>query len=114
MGRIQATTEITVLAASTRLKGIITGTGAIEIYGHVLGNIDLRGDIYIEASAAVEGKITGDRIAVKGKAQGTITTTETLSLSATSLVQADVTVTQLVVAAGAQYSGSVVMPSDVT
>jgi cytoskeletal protein CcmA (bactofilin family) len=46
------------------LDGVVTGQGNLRVAGRLKGNVDIEGDLTIEAGARVEGEMKARRITV--------------------------------------------------
>src|SRR5262245_7554015 len=55
-----------VLAAGLTIEGKIGGTGHLRVAGRFTGNIDVKGELTIEAGATVDGEVKAETVLVGG------------------------------------------------
>jgi len=60
------------IGADTRLKGSISGSGALTVEGQVDGDVRLDGDLTIATSGVVEGDVDATKLALDGTVRGNV------------------------------------------
>ncbi len=95
----------TIISEELVVTGDISGDGAIDIRGRVVGDIDIRA-IDILAGGSVEGNVTVQTAHVRGTLKGSLSA-ETVDLHAQAEVQAEVTARELAAEKGARLLGKV-------
>ncbi len=92
-----------ILGRDIVITGDITTDGDVQIDGRLDGNI-IAGNITIGEQGAVNGKIVGQNVHIRGKVTGTVESL-VVELSETANVQADLIQDQLTIANGAFFDG---------
>lgn len=91
------------IGAGVLITGNIVATGAVQIFGHVIGDIHAARLIICEG-AEVEGKVTAQEAVIEGKFKGTLHA-NTVKLQATALVEGEVYNKSLSIEQNAQFEG---------
>ena len=96
-----------VLGRSTVVRGNVRGTGALEIFGRVEGDVSVTGELVIGEEGAVKGDVTGGFVTISGAVQGDVRATEAVMLESGARVVGDLTAPRIGVATGALVRGVV-------
>jgi cytoskeletal protein CcmA (bactofilin family) len=96
-----------VLGRSTVVRGNVRGTGALEIFGRVEGDVSVTGELVIGEDGAVKGDVTGGFVTISGAVQGDVRATEAVMLESGARVVGDLTAPRIGVATGALVRGVV-------
>jgi len=96
-----------VLGRSTVVRGNVRGTGALEIYGRVEGDVSVTGELVIGEDGAVKGDVTGGFVTISGAVQGDVRATEAVMLESGARVVGDLSAPRIGVATGALVRGIV-------
>ncbi|MEO8797084.1 MAG: polymer-forming cytoskeletal protein [Polyangiaceae bacterium] len=96
-----------VLGQSTHVRGRVTGSGSIEIAGRVDGEVDVNGDVTVEATGLVGSNVSGRRLVVRGAVKGDLIGAESVSLEDGAKVVGDVRAPRIAIAQGALLRGFV-------
>lgn len=96
-----------VIAPDIAIEGKIEGAGHVRIAGQFKGDIDVRGDLTIEANAKVNGGIRAEKIMIAGELTGNVDSAANVELMPGGAVTGDVKAASMVVAAGARMRGHV-------
>lgn len=94
-----------ILGRDLTITGDIKTDGEVQIDGRLDGNIKA-GSVTIGEQGAVNGKVLGGRVLVRGKVSGKIEG-QIVDLAETANVQADIMQDQLTIANGAFFDGKV-------
>ncbi len=105
---------INIIGNGTNIKGDINSSSDIRIDGNLTGNVDTSGKLVIGESGKVKGEIHCKNGDISGKIEGKITTTELLSLKASSKIQGDMIVNRLAIEPGCVFIGNCQMDSEQT
>ena len=62
--------DVTVIGRGARVRGRITGASDLEIHGHVEGEVEVDGEVTVEADGLVASNLTARRIVVRGAVKG--------------------------------------------
>jgi cytoskeletal protein CcmA (bactofilin family) len=101
------------VAKGATFKGDIEIQGTLRIEGKVLGNVQGKGKISLGDSGEVEGNIQAQNADIAGSVKGIIEITDTLTLKATAVVTGDLLCGKLIVEAGASFNGNCKMGANV-
>ena len=96
-----------VLAAGLTIEGKIGGTGHLRVAGRFTGNIDIKGELTIEAGATVDGEVKADTVLVGGDVHGNIVSKSRVDLRESGMLIGDLKAVSLTVAAGSKMRGQV-------
>jgi cytoskeletal protein CcmA (bactofilin family) len=103
----QSNASDSILAAGVVIEGKIEGTGNIRIAGRFKGNVDVRGELAIEAGASLDGQAKAETVVVAGEVSGQIIATRRVELTTSGALRGDVKAETLTVAAGSKMRGNV-------
>lgn len=92
-----------ILAADLEIEGDVTSIGPVDVQGRVAGQVKAPG-ILIAPTGAIDGTALAHDLSVQGHISGTVEA-HTVSLSASAVIQADVTHERIAIEAGAQIEG---------
>lgn len=102
-------------AFDTIVEDDITFTGDIKIQksfmikGKVTGNIDSLSDLVIDTSAVVNADISADRILIKGQVKGNVKTKNLIFVTSTGTLDGDIETKKVVLEPGCKFSGKCTM-----
>ena len=103
----------TLLGAGAEFRGNINVEGSIIIDGKVDGNVNASGRITLGMHAAVRGNLNAPTIIIGGKVHGHVVATAQARLLPGAHVDGDIKAPKLVVDLGATFSGKVGMAGSV-
>ena len=96
------------IGASLVITGDIAAQEALTIHGRVDGQVTVPDHhVVIAASADVRAKVIGHSVTVQGTVEGTIVASERVVIAPSAIVRAHLTTPVLVLADGAQFTGTV-------
>ncbi|MGE5087826.1 MAG: bactofilin family protein [Candidatus Levyibacteriota bacterium] len=93
------------IAADITIEGKIEGGGSVRIAGKFKGDVDVQGDLTIEAGAKLTGGVRADRVTIAGELEGNVERASLVDLQRTGVVVGDLKAGSLTVAAGARLRG---------
>ena len=96
-----------VIAPDLSIEGTITGQGHVRIAGRFKGDVNVQGNLTIEAGAKVTGSVRAATVTIGGELEGNIESATRVELQQTGVLIGDVTSGSLTVAAGSKMRGSV-------
>lgn len=99
------------VAADTRVRGTVRGTGAFVVAGQVEGQVILQDEAVVEPGGQIRGKLEARAVSSSGRVEGTVATGR-LEVRSAATVAADLTATTVVVEEGASVQGYLHMPLD--
>jgi cytoskeletal protein CcmA (bactofilin family) len=94
-----------IIAADIMIEGKIEGSGSVRIAGRFKGDVNVQGDLTIEAGAKLTGSVRADKVTIAGELEGNIEGANQVSLLATGAVVGDVKAGNMTVASGARMRG---------
>ena len=94
-----------VIASDLTIEGKIEGGGSVRIAGKFKGDVNVQGDLMIEAGAKLTGGVRADKVTIAGELEGNVEESSLVDLLATAVVTGDLKARSLTVAAGARMRG---------
>ena len=95
------------IAADLTIEGKIEGSGHVRIAGSFKGDVNVQGNLTIEAGAKVTGQVRANIVVVAGELHGNIDAAVRVEIQDTGMVVGDVKAGSLTVAAGSRMRGQV-------
>lgn len=96
-----------VIASGLSIEGKIVGSGHVRVAGKFKGDVQVEGNLHIDAGAKVEGQVRAHEVIVSGELQGNIDGAKRVELQQSGVINGDVKAGTLTVAAGARMRGAV-------
>ena len=93
------------IAADLTIEGKIEGGGSVRIAGKFKGDVNVQGDLTIEAGAKLTGSVRADKVTIAGELEGNVVGASSIDLLQTGVVVGDLKARSLAVAAGATMRG---------
>lgn len=93
------------IAADITIEGKIEGGGSVRIAGKFKGDVNVQGDLTIEAGAKLTGAVRADKVTIAGELEGNVEQASLVDLQQTGVVIGDLKAGSLTVAAGARLRG---------
>jgi cytoskeletal protein CcmA (bactofilin family) len=100
-------TKESVIAAGLTIDGKIEGVGHVRMAGRFKGDVNVDGDLTIEAGAKITGSVRADTVTVGGELEGNIEGASRVELLATGVLNGDLKAGSLTVASGSRMRGNV-------
>lgn len=101
-----STSNATVVGAGVTLVGKIVASGAVEIQGHMKGDIETTGQVLIGDAGTVEGIVKAGVVIVRGAISGEIHAKEIVRLSRSARLRCNLIAAQLEMESGAELVGT--------
>jgi len=93
------------IAVDITIEGKIEGGGSVRIAGKFKGDVNVQGDLTIEAGAKLTGSVRADKVTIAGELEGNVVGASRIDLLQTGTVVGDLKARSLAVAAGASMRG---------
>jgi len=93
------------IAADLTIEGKIEGGGSVRIAGKFKGDVNVEGDLTIEAGAKLTGSVRADKVVISGELEGNVLGASSIDLQQTGIVVGDLKSRSLSVAGGATMRG---------
>ena len=93
------------IASDLTIEGKIEGTGHVRIAGRFKGDVNVQGDLTIEAGAKLTGGVRAKRVIIAGELEGNIEGATRVELLEGGVLVGDVKAGSLTVAAGSRMRG---------
>jgi cytoskeletal protein CcmA (bactofilin family) len=93
------------IAADLTIEGKIEGGGSVRIAGTFKGDVNVQGDLTIEAGAKLTGGVRADKVTIAGELEGNVQEASRVDLLDTGAVIGDLKAGSVTVAAGARMRG---------
>ena len=93
------------IAADITIEGKIEGGGSVRIAGKFNGDVNVQGDLTIEAGAKLTGGVRADQVTIAGELEGNVTQASRVDLLQTGVMIGDLKAGSLTVTAGARMRG---------
>lgn len=95
------------IASDITIEGKIEGSGHVRIAGKFKGDVNVQGNVTIEAGAKVTGGVRANTVMIAGELEGNIDGATRVELIETGILNGDVKAGSLIVAAGSRMRGQV-------
>ena len=105
VGTANAPRKESLIAADLTIEGKIEGGGSVRIAGKFKGDVNVQGDLTIEAGAKLIGSVRADKVVISGELEGNVLGASSIDLQQTGVVVGDLKARALAVAAGATMRG---------
>jgi len=96
-----------IISADITIEGKIVGSGHVRIGGRFKGDVQVDGNVSLDAGARLEGHVKAQIVSVAGELIGNIENAKRVELLETGVINGDVKAGQLTVAAGSRMRGQV-------
>jgi cytoskeletal protein CcmA (bactofilin family) len=93
------------IAAGLTIEGKIEGSGHVRIAGNFKGDVNVQGNLTIEAGAKVTGGVRANTVVVGGELEGNIDAASRVELLQSGVLNGDLKAGSLTVAAGSRMRG---------
>ena len=99
--------DVTVIGRGAHVRGRVHGTSDLEIHGYVEGDVNVTGELVVEAHGLVAANLTARRLVVRGAVKGDLTAEEAVLLEEGARVVGDVRAPRVAISPGALVRGYV-------
>jgi cytoskeletal protein CcmA (bactofilin family) len=96
-----------IIASDLIIEGKIEGAGHVRIAGKFKGDVNVQGNLTIEAGAQLTGEVRADAVIIGGELSGNIEAASRVELLQTGILNGDLKAGSLTVAAGSRMRGRV-------
>ena len=77
------------IAPDITIEGKIEGSGSVRVAGKFKGDVNVQGDLTIEAGAKLTGSVRADKVTIAGELEGNIDESSRVDLQPTAVVSGD-------------------------
>ena len=99
----------TVIGNSIVIDGEVTGSDDVVVLGTIKGRVSVDGHLAVEREGTLEANVEANSVAVAGSVTGDIQAEESAELTPDARVTGDIQASNVEIATGASYRGSVDM-----
>jgi cytoskeletal protein CcmA (bactofilin family) len=96
-----------VIAGDITIEGKIDGTGHVRLAGRFKGDVNIQGDLTVEAGAKLMGSVRANSVTIAGEVEGNIESAARVELLDTGVLNGDLKAGTLTVVAGSRMRGRV-------
>jgi cytoskeletal protein CcmA (bactofilin family) len=96
-----------VIAADITIEGKIDGTGHVRLAGRFKGDVNIQGDLTVEAGAKLMGSVRANSVTIGGEVEGNIESAARVELLETGVLNGDLKAGTLTVVSGSRMRGRV-------
>jgi cytoskeletal protein CcmA (bactofilin family) len=96
-----------IISSDLTIEGKIAGSGHVRIAGRFKGDVQVDGNVSLDAGARLEGHVKASVVSVGGELIGNIENAKRVELLETGVINGDVKAGSLTVAAGSRMRGQV-------
>src|SRR5207342_2681983 len=90
------------IASDLTIEGKIEGAGHVRIAGRFKGDVNVQGDLTIEAGAKVTGSVRAEKVVIAGELEGNVESASQVNVVATGAVIGDIKAGAVTIASGAR------------
>ena len=98
-------TKESVIANGLTIEGRIEGTGDLRIAGNFQGDVNVRGNLTIEAGAKLTGAVRANAVVIAGELQGNVEEAKRVELLETGVLDGNLKADSITVSAGSRMRG---------
>ena len=99
------------VAPGTKIIGNIIGTEGARVSGHLKGNIQSKGLVWIQRGGKIEGNIKSQYAIIEGELNGHINSPEHVEIRTEGHVIGNIQTAKIAIAEGSYFRGEIQMPS---
>ena len=93
------------IANGLTIEGRIEGTGDLRIAGNFQGDVNVRGNLTIEAGAKLTGAVRANAVVIAGELQGNVDEAKRVELLETGVLDGNLKADSITVSAGSRMRG---------
>jgi cytoskeletal protein CcmA (bactofilin family) len=105
--RAEPQAKESLIASDLTIEGKIEGAGHVRIAGRFKGDVNVQGDLTLDAGAKLTGSVRARKVVIAGELEGNIDGAQRVELQQGGVLVGDVKAGTLTVAAGARMRGQV-------
>ena len=99
----------TFIATGSKIKGTISGRLSLRIAGHVEGQVDVDGLVWVEKTGRIEGAMKARALIIEGAINGDVESSEKTEVRSEGRIAGDITCAKIAVADGCFMQGEIKM-----
>lgn len=99
-----------VIAASSQMKGTISGIESVRIAGQIEGNVKSDRLVWIQKGGNMKGDINARHVIIEGKLTGNVKDAEHVEIRAEAHVSGNIQTHKIAMAEGSFFKGEIHMP----
>lgn len=103
----EAGSKESLIAGGLTIEGRIEGAGDLRIAGNFQGDVNVRGNLTIEAGAKLTGGVRANAVVIAGELQGNIESAKRVEILDTGILDGNLKAESITVAAGSKMRGQV-------
>ena len=107
----KARPEESFVAPGTKFVGNISGTEGVRVSGHLKGNIQSKGLVWIQRGGKIDGNINSQYAIIEGELNGHTNSPEHVELRNEAHVIGNIHTAKIAIAEGSFFKGEIHMPS---
>lgn len=107
--KLNPDTTDTLIGEGTTFEGKIKSEASIRIEGHIIGEIETKGDIIIGENGSARSNIIARDLVLAGQLTGDVEVKGLLTISATGVLLGNVTAQSFIIEEGGVFNGSSTM-----
>ncbi|NUS39140.1 MAG: polymer-forming cytoskeletal protein [Lysobacter sp.] len=105
--RTEPQAKESLIASDLTIEGKIEGAGHVRIAGRFKGDVNVQGDLTLDAGAKLTGSVRARKVVIAGELEGNVDGAQRVELQQGGVLVGDVKAGTLTVAAGARMRGQV-------
>lgn len=105
----KTTSDRTVIGKGIRIRGEVTGSAPIEVWGSIEGTSGTEGLFWVRDGGQVGGEVAAQQVVIEGKVEGNIAAEHKVELKPACNVNGTVTAKTVAIAEGAFFEGKISM-----
>jgi len=98
-------TRESVIASDITIEGKIDGAGHVRLAGRFKGDVNIQGDLTVDAGAKLTGSVRANSVVIGGEVEGNIDSAARVELLESGVLNGDLKAGTLTVAAGSRMRG---------
>ena len=96
--------NLTVLGATTRIRGRVTGTGDLRLEGSIVGDVSVSGTTAVGSGASVEGDVEAANVTIDGTLIGNVAASGPVTIGDGAVVRGELSGSSVSIASGAEVA----------
>jgi len=104
----------TILAEDIEFEGSLGFDDSLMIKGRMRGDIQARGNLYIDKDAVVEARVEANIVSLKGTIRGDVFAHTRVELFSSAMVDGDITAPDVIMESGCKFNGICKMEAPMT
>jgi cytoskeletal protein CcmA (bactofilin family) len=102
---VERESKESLIASDITIEGKIEGSGNVRIAGRFKGDVNVKGNLTIEAGAKLTGGVRASKVTIAGELEGNVESAQRVELLEAGVLIGDVKAGTLTVAAGSRMRG---------